>query len=363
MMMMVIYWWVALIAISVANEAHGYTNDRIPVRNFGSRKRIALAMMEADAKAALPMQYSDYPLKIKDVVTRLTASIQKSLQARKSRISIELPPAADFGVERSSKSNALATGGDSDAIKKSNREAARLITEMFAVLSTTTVVIFSTEEEAAQARTLWSSGSNKFKGKLFSSEPPVQKKGMGKLQSRRFSLQEQEQALLGTDGIYVPEGTEVLIITGPRAKDFRRIAKLNEKLGPETLIILLNARLAGVKVLGDNKRMVEDAATDGLSKVAEELESIFENVYNYSPPFLKKESKRDLLLFHEFKGIWRLAERREKKQEVPTEDGNGIMNAVTSAVKAVTGSSNEFVTIWTGNERPDEETIMKSILQ
>ena len=83
-----------------------------------------------------------YPTKIKDVVSRLTQSTQASLQSQLSRIEIELPPTADFGVESAKKGT---SGSLSDQIKKSNREAARLFTEMFSTISTTTAVVFPTE--------------------------------------------------------------------------------------------------------------------------------------------------------------------------------------------------------------------------
>lgn len=144
------------------------------------------------------------------------------------------------GVEtKSQTAKLLDKESKSMLVKNSNREAARLITEMFVILSSTTSVLFSTEEEAFKARNMWGS---KFTGNVLSIESP-EAKGYGKLRSRRFSKEEQEQALLGTDGIYIPENTNILVIAGPKSKDLKKIKRIHESLGENTLIILVNARI------------------------------------------------------------------------------------------------------------------------
>ena len=151
----------------------------------------------------LTMKGPVYPTKIKNVITALTKSTQKALQARKSRIEIELPPAVEWGVESDKKK-----GNAGDKVKSSNREAARLLTEMFAIIGPTTTVLFPSESEASTARSIW---GGKFKGQTLSIDVPAPK-GYGKLRSRRFTAQEQEAALMASDGIFVPDETEVLII-------------------------------------------------------------------------------------------------------------------------------------------------------
>jgi hypothetical protein len=42
-----------------------------------------------------------------------------------------------------------------DRVRKSNREAARLFTEMFSQLGSTTVALFPTEDDATVARKEW----------------------------------------------------------------------------------------------------------------------------------------------------------------------------------------------------------------
>ena len=57
------------------------------------------------------------------------------------------------------------------------------------------------QTEANLARNLWGAT---FRGKVLSIDAP-DAKGYGKLRSRKFSAIEQEQALLGSDGIYVSQ--------------------------------------------------------------------------------------------------------------------------------------------------------------
>ena len=76
----------------------------------------------------------NYPVKTRNIISKLTASTQKALQARISRMEIELPPAVDYGVETTNKKLYEAMS-DADKIKRSNREVGRLFTEMFSSLS------------------------------------------------------------------------------------------------------------------------------------------------------------------------------------------------------------------------------------
>lgn len=278
---------------------------------------------------------TDYPVQVKAVVSRLTSNMQKALQDQISRIEVELPPGVNYGVESSSKSKP----SDED-FKRSNREAARLITEMFSILSSTITVIFPTESEAFQARSIW---SGKFKGSVVSLEAPVEK-GFGKLRSRKFTAEEQEKALLGTDGVYIPDGTELLIIAGSKPKDLKKIRQIHEKLGEQTLIILLNVRVGAANVLVKKDGSGGGGAVDDDQLVAW-FRSTFINVFNYAPPILSAsviKDQRDLLVFHEYKKSWFLAEQ--------VRSNDGILGLKL-------GESSKFVTHWEGTERPNDSQI------
>ena len=171
---------------------------------------------------AAPSMTVDYPVSLKQVVSRMTKNTQNALRQRNSRMQVELPPGVDFGVEVAKK------GEGANDIKKSNREIARLFGEMFQPLSSNLVVMFSTEAEAETAKKTW---GVVFRGDVLCIDAPNKDaKGYGKLRSRKFTAQEQEQALMASDGIYVPDGTEVLIFTAPRPKDWKKIRKISDKV-------------------------------------------------------------------------------------------------------------------------------------
>ena len=260
-----------------------------------------------------------YPVTLKQVVSRMTKMTQNALRGRNSRMQVELPPGVDFGVEIAKKSE-----GAKD-IKKSNREAARLFGEMFQPLSSNLVVMFSTEAEAETARKSW---GVVFRGDVLCIDAPNKEaKGYGKLRSRKFTLQEQEQALMANDGIYVPDGTEVLIFTAPRPKDWKKIKKVSEKFGDDTLVLVLNPRIDVIK-----EKLDED--------MLEWIETTFLSVFHYAPPPLvnsKAIDDRDVLMYHEFDGGWSLAEKRD--------------------VKGLLGTTAKFETIWSGDEKPLVEDI------
>ena len=238
----------------------------------------------------------NYPIKLRNVISKMKDSTQSALKNRVSRMEVELPPAVDFGIEKGGIFDNLP---EIEKIKRSNREAARLFTEMFSMLGSTTCVLFTTEAEARAAK----SSFKGFSGQCISIDSAGKSaKGFSNLRSRRFTAEEQEAALLGSDGIYVPDETEVLIIPGPRAKDFKKIKKLHEKFGEGTLIILLNSRVDAVEILAG------DGDDGGLNWVREG----FHPVFSYCPPVIinqqgAAESRDDLLLYHEYQDKWYVA--------------------------------------------------------
>ena len=283
-----------------------------------------------------------YPTKINQVVSKMTAATQKALQNRLSRIEIELPPGVEFGVEAAKgKSKTFAEMSPSDRIKKSNREAARLFTEMFKIIAPTTVCMFPSEDEASMARNIWGST---FSGQVLSIDAAAASKGATNLRSRRFSIEEQEAALLGSDGIYVPDGTEVLILVGPKSKDMKKVKRIHEKLGLDTLIILLNGRATVTQTIKKNKENNKDDENNDW------ISSEFESVFNYAPPSTSGQLvDRELLLYHEMGEKWYIAEK-DKEQKTGL---SGLVGSLTA------GSG--FKTLWEGDLRPtDIEEILKS---
>ena len=214
---------------------------------------------------------------------------------------------------------------------------------MFSILSSTSVALFPSENEANNARIKWGST---FKGQVFSIDSQSGGRGAGDLYSKRRSAQEQEQSLLGTDGIYIPEGTQLVIIAGPRAKDIRKIRKIHERLGEETLIIIINGRAS---IAAASTRTKTTAAADSETETdhLDWLTQFFTPVFHYAPPFdyqskpASSVTQRELLLYHEFDGDWYLAEK---------EANDGIFG--TGINLPSIGGSSGFKTIWEGKSRP-----------
>jgi len=272
-----------------------------------------------------------YPTSIKNVVSRMTQAMQKGLQARMSRMEVELPPGVDFGVELgdSKSRQEKAKLSDTERILNSNREVARLFTEMFSSIQTSTTVAFPTESAAFEARNLWSA---QFRGTVVSIDTPGQK-GYGKLRSRKFSLAEQEQALMASDdGLYVPDNTEVLILPGARPRDWKKIRKLHERLGDGTVIIAVNTK---AQVAASKEELKESDR--------EFFFDTFSPIMHYAPPPLLQKTNRELLMYFEFgsnDNQWTVAEKAK--------GGSGFM--------AMPAKEN-FKTIWEGSKRPGTEEL------
>lgn len=95
------------------------------------------------------------PRDIKEVVNQMRASVQSALQARISRIDVDLPIGAEFGVEQGGETRKRGAKLTSADISKSDREVARLFVEMFEGTGLRPLVLFSEEKQAVRAKELW----------------------------------------------------------------------------------------------------------------------------------------------------------------------------------------------------------------
>jgi Domain of unknown function (DUF1995) len=289
----------------------------------------------------LPLQMAaiTYPYSIKNVVSKMTQSTQSALQNKITRMEVELPPTAEYGIELASIKKTLST---TDKIKKSNREVGRMYGDMLSSFSSNIVALFPTEDDANNARKIW---GVTFRGTILSIElPDTSTQKYSKLRSRRFSALEQEQALLSTDGIYLPENTEVVLVIGPRAKDLDKIINIHEKLGDDALLILINGRLSA------QTAPKTTSGTSSSSSDVDALKEIFTPVFYYAPPAINdkaiNDANRDLLLYYEYGKQWSLAEKENKSKEVLG------LNLGTSTV---------FNTLWEGAVMPDELQIKTAL--
>lgn len=134
----------------------------------------------------------------------------------------------------------------------------------------------------------------------------------------------------------------MLILVGAKAKDLKKVKKISEKLGKDTLIILLNGRATASKTINKNteKNKEDEDKYDWIS-------TEFESVFNYAPP-ISSIVDRELLLYHELGDKWYIAEK-DKSQK------SGLSGLVGSLI------SSGFTTIWEGDERPiDIDNILQS---
>jgi len=181
------------------------------------------------------------PRNVKESVDQLRDAIQAALSGRKSRMDIEFPYASSFGVDgEKKKSDAkipLVTKGDGDA---SDRELARLVAEMFrgTALEETTVVAFSDAAQAGKAKKKWDVGRAEFKGQIIVLDAKQKKMKASGGGGFGAAPKEAPSAISA-----VPDGTEVLLIVGPQARQLKAIEQLASEVGQGCVIILVNARL------------------------------------------------------------------------------------------------------------------------
>ena len=121
----------------LTEKAKNYFGMRRP----GERRRARMAM----------------PRTTKEMVDSLRASAQAGLQARISRMRVEMPDAFEFGVEGGKKKRSKIV--TADGIVRSDRELARLFVEMFAGTGLRPLVLFPEASHAEQARRKWASST------------------------------------------------------------------------------------------------------------------------------------------------------------------------------------------------------------
>merc|ERR1719410_3353286 len=99
------------------------------------------------------------PRDAKEAVSNCRSSVQNALQKRISRMYIEMPVGAKFGVEKSSTSKQTKSADEGvtrDMLETSDRELARIFVEMFQPLGGNSIsVIFNQSYQADKAKKVW----------------------------------------------------------------------------------------------------------------------------------------------------------------------------------------------------------------
>ena len=113
-------------------------------------RRVATAPAASRCAPAVAKE-APLPRDIKEVINQMRASVQTGMQARLSRMDVDLPYGAEFGVEggEKRKKGAMLTSED---VARSDRELARLFVEMFDGTGLRPLVLFSDEKQAKRAK-------------------------------------------------------------------------------------------------------------------------------------------------------------------------------------------------------------------
>lgn len=229
------------------------------------------------------------PRDVKDAVSKCRASVQTALEKRLSRMDIEMPVGANFGVEKGvgggkKKGGRMADLNDDapgapnlDQLQKSDRELARIFVEMFQPLGGEQIcAVFKDEALAEGARKRWRGevGADcrviavNMKGKFKGGMGGEGKRGGGKKKKMGFAAKmAAEIEGNGPSGPFaLPDGTEVALFVSPGPKELIAIERICKEVGMGTLVILLNARIGKVTSFG-----TEAAA----ALFTEEFETVF----------------------------------------------------------------------------------------
>lgn len=167
-------------------------------------------------------------------------------------------------------------------------------------------------------------------------------------------------------------------------KDIKKIRKIHEKLGDDTLIILINAgaSIAAVNSNNDSKNSKDDrnskidkhdsknskvnsdikigdnnSDNDSNLNESDWISQAFTSVFHYAPPLLPSSTtntdmnivstnKRELLLYHEYSSKWYLAEKINK---------GGILGS-NIQLPSITGTT--FKTVHINDNKPTQQELV-----
>jgi len=175
------------------------------------------------------------PTNVKETVSSMRKSIQAALQSKNSRMMVELPRGANFGMETDEDGVNSYDGG----VEKSDRELARLLVEMFQPLGESLVCTFPSDQQVKKAKSAW---GNSYEGTIKTLTP---KKAKGGRRKGGFAAKLEAELAEGPSGfadVVLPKGTEVVIAVAPSQKDMVALEKLANEVGLGCLILIANGR-------------------------------------------------------------------------------------------------------------------------
>ena len=259
------------------------------------------------------------PKDVKDAISKCRGAVQNALENRLSRMDVEMPVGANFGVEKKTSKNkkggslaSLTADDESEAsitlekLDTSNRELARLFVEMFQPLGSSHICsVFNDEYLADQARERWSNdisaecnivaidkkGKRSRGGLAKSSNKGMKKKKKAMGFAAKISAELEEDV---SGPFALPKDTEVALFVAPGPKELIAVERICNEVGMGTCVILLNARLS----------LIEKFASDEARKLFMED---FETVWSLSAA--PQEDAPGCLLHRAYPGSWILARK------------------------------------------------------
>ena len=194
------------------------------------------------------------PRTTKEMVDSLRASAQAGLQARISRMRVEMPDAFEFGVEGGKKKRSKIV--TADGIVRSDRELARLFVEMFAGTGLRPLVLFPEASHAEQARRKWASSTEAdiraLGGAKKRSKPAKSVRGGGGGGFGAPATKAPSSNVLAR----VPPSAEVVFAVSPGARQMSALEDFCSEQGLDRLVVLLNCRDADLPA--DQQEFVND---------------------------------------------------------------------------------------------------------
>ena len=239
------------INIHPRNSFCSIQNDVLSSRSCSSLSMISFSTPSSD---------TSFPRDVKEAVSKCRAAVQTALENRLSRMDIEMPVGAKFGVEKPSNKNSkqkkseMMNDGSSqskltyESLQTSDRELARLFVEMFQPVGGNAIsTVFMDGLSASKASKTWKNEVGAECQIHCITKSQLSSSGKKKKQTRGFAAKmaaELDESI--GKPFTLPPNCEVAIFVSPGPKELITIETIANEVGMGTLIILLNARLASV---------------------------------------------------------------------------------------------------------------------
>ena len=190
------------------------------------------------------------PRDVKDAVSICRQSVQDALGKRVSRMDVEMPVGAKFGVETGKKGGKKKSarqqedGVSRDVLEMSDRELARLFVDMFQPVGGENIaVVFREGRQAEATKKKWALDSTAQCRVMSVAKGSTGGKSKKK---KKMGFAAKLAAELDSDvggPFSLPKNCEVAIFISPGPKELIAIERICNEVGMGTLVILLNARL------------------------------------------------------------------------------------------------------------------------